>query len=132
MKYLCLCYYDPNLVSTLSASESQELGAAGKPHYEAWEKSGKLAAMGGLSFPQDWKTIRPTDTSDNPESKPLVAEGPYHPSGHRVGAFFFVEALDINEAVEIAAKHPSAHTGRYLGGGIEVCACQGFEFVKPT
>lgn len=132
MKYLCLCYYDPKVANALSASEAQQLAAACKPHYEMWEKSGRLAVIGALSDPQAWKTIRPTDTSGNLEGKPLVADGPYLPGGHRIGAFFFVEALDINEAVEIAAKHPTAHTGRFLGGGIEVCVCEAFEEFEPN
>ena len=132
MKYLCLCYYDPTVANALSASETHELSAACKPHYEAWEKSGKLAALGALSDPQAWKTIHPTDTPDNVEGRPLVADGPYLPGGDRIGAFFFVEAQDINEAVEIAAKHPTAHTGRFLGGGIEVCVCEAFETTEPT
>lgn len=132
MKYMCLCYYDPDVAGALSPGETEELAAACKPHYEAWEKSGKLAAIGGLSDPQAWRTIRPTDTTDNVEGQPIVADGPYLRGGHRVGAFFFVEARDINEAVEIAAKHPTAHTGRFLGGGIEVCVCEGFEAFETS
>lgn len=129
MKYLCLCYYDPSVANALSPSETQALTAACKPHYEAWEKSGNLAALGALSDPHAWKTIRPTDTPFDTDGQPIVAEGPYLRDGHRIGAFFFVEARDINEAVEVAAKHPTAHTGRFLGGGIEVCACEAFEAI---
>lgn len=127
MKFICLCYYDPKIANALSPDEMEALSAACKPHYEAWEKTGKLAELGGLSDPQAWKSIRPTDTPDNAHSQPIVADGPYLSSSERVGAFFFVEAQDINEAVEIAAKHPSAHTGRFLGGGIEVCVCESFQ-----
>jgi hypothetical protein len=127
MKFICLCYYDPKIANALSPDEMEALSAACKPHYEAWEKTGKLAELGGLSDPQAWKSIRPTDTPDNAHSQPIVADGPYLSCSERVGAFFFVEAQDINEAVEIAAKHPSAHTGRFLGGGIEVCVCESFQ-----
>lgn len=132
MKYVCLCYYDPNVANALSPGESQELAVTCKPHYEAWEKTGKLVALGGLSDPQAWKTIRPTDTPDNVNGQPIIADGPYLSSGHRIGAFFIVEAQDINEAAEVAARHPTAHTGRFLGGGIEVCVCEGFETLEPT
>lgn len=132
MKYLCLCYYDPAVANALSADEAQQLAAVCKPHYEKWQKSGRLAAIGALSDPQAWKTIRPMDTASNVEAEPQVAEGPYHPDGHRIGAFFFVEALTIDEAVEIAARHPTAHAGRFLGGGIEVCVCEGFEALEPN
>jgi hypothetical protein len=37
-----------------------------------------------------------------------------------VGAFFMVEARDMDDAIEVASKHPGAHLGEYLGGGIEV------------
>ena len=131
MKFICLCYYDPKVANALSPSEMEALSAACQPHYEAWEKTGKLVALGGLSDPQGWKSIRPTDTTGNVHNQPEVADGPYLASGDRIGAFFFVEAQDINEAVAIAAKHPSAHTGRFLGGGIEVCVCESFE-VQPS
>lgn len=129
MKYLCLCYYNPDIANVLSADETRELTTACKPHYEEWEKSKKIVALGALSDPQPWKTIRPADTLGNTDSPPTVADGPYLPHGHRIGGFFIVEARDIDEAIEIAAKHPSAHTGRFLGGGIEVCACEAFELL---
>jgi hypothetical protein len=127
MKFICFCYYDPNVADALSPSELEALSAACQPHYEAWERTGKLVALGGLSEPQAWKTIRPTDTSDNAHGQPTVTDGPYLASGARIGAFFFVEAQNIDEAVTIAAKHPGAHTGRFLGGGIEVCVCESFQ-----
>jgi hypothetical protein len=37
-----------------------------------------------------------------------------------LGAFFIIGAEDMNEAVEVASKHPGAHLGKYFGGGIEV------------
>lgn len=132
MKFMCLCYYDPNAADALSPGDTQALAAACKPHYEAWENSGRIAALGALSDAQAWKTIRPTDSSGNLDGQPMVSDGPYLHGGHRIGAFFIVEAQDIDEAVAIAAKHPSAHTGRFLGGGIEVCACEAFETLEPT
>jgi len=127
MKYLCLCYYDPHIANALSPSAAEALSAACQPHYEAWEKTGNLVLFGALSDPQAWKSIRATDTTSNVNSQPLVIDGPYLPTRERIGAFFFVEANNIDEAVAIAAKHPDAHTGRFLGGGIEVCVCESFE-----
>ena len=131
MKFICFCYYDPAVANSLSPGEVEALSAACSPHYEAWERTGKLVALGGLSDPQAWKAIRPTDTENNADSPPMVANGPYFSSGDRIGAFFLVEAEDINEAVAIASKHPGAHTGRFLGGGIEVCVFESFEAREP-
>ena len=49
-----------------------------------------------------------------------MTEGPYLTTSEPVGAFFIIEARDMDEAVEVASKHPGAHVGQYLGGGIEV------------
>ena len=127
MKYLCLCYYDPKKTDALSPSDVEVLTNACKPHYEAWENTGKLVLIGGLSDPQAWKSIHPTDTTSDMHSQPVVTDGPLIQTAARIGAYFFVEANDMDEAVQIAAKHPGAHTGRFLGGGIEVCACESFE-----
>lgn len=132
MKFLCLCYYDPKIANNLSSSEMEALSSACQPHYESWEKTGKLVVLGGVSDPQAWKTIRPTDTKANSKSPPIISQGHYLSSEERIGAFFFVEAQDIDEAVTIAAKHPSAHTGRFLGGGIEVCVCESFDLISAS
>jgi hypothetical protein len=51
----------------------------------------------------------------------------YPPAFGTVGAFFIVDAADLDEAVDAAAKHPGAHVGQFLGGGIEVRPCDMFE-----
>jgi hypothetical protein len=49
-----------------------------------------------------------------------VTEGPYVATSEPLGAFFIIEARDMDDAVEVASKHAGAHLGRYLGWGIEV------------
>jgi hypothetical protein len=49
-----------------------------------------------------------------------VTDGPYVRTKEPVGAFFMIEAADLDEAVEVASKHPGAQVGGYFGGGIEV------------
>src|SRR5690606_9894397 len=98
MKFLCLTYYDPDIANNLSPDEAQELSDVCGPHYDAWQKTGKLVAMSGLSDPHAWRTIRPTDTSENVSGQPTVEEAPYLSSSHRIGAFFIVEARDLDEA----------------------------------
>jgi hypothetical protein len=46
-----------------------------------------------------------------------------------VGAFFIVDAKNMDEAVEIASKHPAANLGAHVGWGIDVRACEFFEEV---
>lgn len=127
MKYLCLCYYNVQMSEALTPPVIDALSDARAPHYKAWETTGKLDVIGALSEPKHWKKIRPTDTNGDTDSVPIIGDGPYIDVDEHIGAFFFIEADDIEEAVQTAAKHPSAHYGRFLAGGIQVCPCEAYE-----
>lgn len=114
MKYLCLCYYDQEKFDALSASDLEALGPACRPHDEALRESGRLILVGSLALPRASRTVRPG------RGEPSVTEGPFVAASEPLGAFFIVEARDMDEAVELASKHPGARLGHYFGGGIEV------------
>jgi hypothetical protein len=121
MKYLCLGYYHQEKFNALPNEELEALVKKCRTHDEALLKTGKVSIIGSLSMPQYWKSIRPgTD-------KPSVSDGPFTEAKEIVGAFFIVDATNLNEAVEIAAKHPAAHLGATVGWGIDVRACEFFE-----
>jgi hypothetical protein len=121
MKYLCLCYYDAKKFAALSPAELEALGNVCRPHDEALRNTGRLVAQASLAMPEDARSMRSAGKSH------LVAEGAYAPTREPLGAFFIIEAEDMNEAVQIAAKHPGVHVGEHLGGGIEVRACDMYE-----
>jgi len=114
MKFLCLCHYEPARFAALSQSDRQALGGLCRPHDEALRASGHLVMVGSLGEPASSRTLRPGNGG------PSVSDGPYAPSDEPVGAFFIIEAEDMDEAVSVASKHPGAHLGEYFGGGIEV------------
>jgi len=114
VKYLCLCYYDQRKFEALSESELEAVGPACRPHDEALRNSGHLMLVGSLAEPPSSRTLRPGSGG------PSVSEGPYAATGEPLGAFLIIEARHMDEAVEVASKHPGAHLGRYFGGGIEV------------
>ena len=114
MKYLCLCYYDQDKFDALSESDLEALGRACRPHDEALHASGHLVLVGSLALPPTSRTVRPGS------NQPSVSEGPFVATREPLGAFFIIEAAEIDAAVEIASKHPGAHVGEFLGGAIEV------------
>jgi hypothetical protein len=114
MRYLCLCYYDQKKFDALSRNDLQAIGPACRPHDEALRKSGRLILVGSLALPPSSRTVRPAN------GRPSITDGPYAATDEPLGAFFIIEAEDMNEAVEVASKHPGAHLGKYFGGGIEV------------
>jgi hypothetical protein len=114
MRYLCLCYYDQKKFDALSKSDLEAIGPACRPHDEALRNSGRLILVGSLALPPSSRTVRPAS------GRPSITDGPYAATDEPLGAFFIIEADDMDEAVEVASKHPGAHLGRYFGGGIEI------------
>ena len=121
MKYLCLGYYDEEKFNALPNEELQTLVKKCRSYDEALLKTGKVLLIGSLSMPQYGKSIRPG------AGKPSLTDGPFTEAKEIIGAFFIVEAKNVNEAVEIASKHPAANLGANVGWGIDVRACEFFE-----
>ncbi len=113
MQYLCLCYYDQDRFEALSKDQLAALGRACQPHDEALRQSGHLLLVGSLALPPESRTLRAG------RARASVTEGPFVATREPLGAFFIIEAGDIDEAVEIASKHPGAQIAEF-GGGIEI------------
>ena len=45
------------------------------------------------------------------EGRPPVTDGPFAETKEQLGGFYLIEARDLNEAIQVAAKIPSARTG---------------------
>lgn len=43
--------------------------------------------------------------------KPVVTDGPFAETREQLGGYFMVEAIDLNDAINIAAKIPGARKG---------------------
>lgn len=114
MKYLCLCYYDAARFAARSPAESEVIVSECKPHDEALHKSGHLLAVGSLALPEASACLRPVD------GKATRSDGPFIQTNEPLGAFFLIEAKDLDEAIRVASLHPGAAIGKYFGGGIEV------------
>jgi len=121
MNYLCLCHYDPAHFATLSPEQLAAIPGLCAPHDAALHASGHLVAVGSLAEADRFAVIRPG------EGAPVVTRGPIADTPEPFGAFFIVEADSLDEAVAIAALHPSAHLGRFFGGGVEVRPCESYE-----
>jgi hypothetical protein len=122
MKYLVLCYYDVKEFEALPKDRLDAMVAECKIHDVAFKATGKVDFVASQSDPKTWKCIR------GPKGrKPEVTAGPYAESREQVGAFFIVEAKDMDEALAVAMKHPGPNITQYLGGGLEIRACDFYE-----
>jgi hypothetical protein len=121
VKYLCLTYQDERKVDTLSGSELDAIAAACRLYDEALRRSGHLVATGALQPTRATTTVRPRS------GRVAIADGPFAETREQVGAFFIIEARDLNEAIRVASQHPAAHLGERLGWGVEVRPIDAFE-----
>ena len=121
MKFLCLCYYDAAQFAALTPEDGQKLAELCAPHDEALKGSGRVDFIGSLGMPEQSRTLRANGRTA------ALEEGPFAASAEPLGAFFLIDAADMDEAVQIASLHPGAHLGHLFGGGIEIRPIEGFE-----
>ncbi len=106
MKYACLIYGDEATLQKMSKEEMRQLAAEGKAFHEALEKSGHFVAFHGLTGMDTATTVRVR------EGKTLTTDGPFVETKEILGSIYVIEAKDLNEAIQVVAKFPSARIGR--------------------
>ena len=115
MKFLCLCHYETAAFAQLGPDDFAEIGAICAPHDAALKASGQVNMIGSLGSPDTYHTLRVASGAVVDEA------GPYSETPEPFGAFFIVDAVDIDQAIAIAKLHPGTNLGDKFGrGGIEV------------
>jgi hypothetical protein len=85
---------------------------------------GAVSAIGIGFHPNTLKSIVRIAAIVRPRNgKPSVTNGRFAETKVQIGAFFIIEARDLNEAIRVASIHPAAHQDEHLGWCIEVRAC---------
>ena len=75
--------------------------------YQAFSKEFATAIKGG-------NALQPTGTAvtvRNRNGKPVTTDGPFAETKEQLGGFYLVEAKDLDEAISLAARIPSARWG---------------------
>jgi hypothetical protein len=105
MKYLCMAYEEEEALNSLSRSEWDALRAETLAYVDALRESGHLIITHALKSAQTATTVRVR------KGKVLMTDGPFAETKEQLGGFFLIEARDLNEALQLAAKWPSARLG---------------------
>lgn len=103
MKYLCLLYESESLWNTMSQQETEAIFAEHMTFNETYK--GKI--IGG-------EPLEPTNTATTVRvrnGKVSTTDGPYAETKEQLGGYYLIEATDLNEAIQIAAKIPDARLG---------------------
>jgi hypothetical protein len=105
MKYLCLIYDEERKLDAMSKSESEAFMGEYFAFTNQVKESGHYVAGEALQPVKTATTIRVRD------GRLLTTDGPFAETTEQLGGFYMIEARDLNEAIAVAARIPSARIG---------------------
>ena len=105
MRYVCLIYDNEKKLGAMSQEESQAFMGAYFQFTEEIRKSGNYVAGEAL------QPIAAATSLRKRNGKLSATDGPFAETKEQLGGFYLIEAKDLDEAREIAARIPSVGTG---------------------
>ncbi len=105
MKYLCLIYDDEKQMSGMAKADADAFMGEYFAFTNDIKQSGHYVAGEALHPVHTATTVRIR------QGKVSTTDGPFAETKEQLGGFYLVEAKDLNEALHIAAKIPSARYG---------------------
>jgi hypothetical protein len=105
MKYLCLIYDEEKKMAGMSKSESDAFMGEYFAFTEGIRKDGHYVGGEALQPVQTATTVRIRN------GKMSTTDGPFAETKEQLGGYYLIEARDLNDAIQVAAKIPSARLG---------------------
>jgi hypothetical protein len=105
MKFMFMIYHDENELDALPEAELQTLVDSALEYDERIRRSGHYIVSNALQPARTGRIIRVRD------DKVFTTDGPFAETKEQLGGFFLIEARDMDEACEVAAKFPPARLG---------------------
>ena len=98
MKYLCLVYLEEQKLRAVADSECMACG-------NGFRESGLLVAAEALQPVDTASTVRVRN------GRVMVTDGPFAETKEQLAGFYLLDARDLNDAIQMAAKIPPAREG---------------------
>jgi hypothetical protein len=105
MQYMLLIYDAEDALAKMSPEES------GRFYKEYMTFTEEIRASGHLRGGEELQSIRTATTVRTRAGKTTTTDGPFAETREQLGGYYLIEAQDLNEALKIAARVPSARTG---------------------
>ena len=105
MKYLCLIYESEKNWETMSPADGEAIMNEYFVFTDGIRRSGQYVAGEALQPTQTATTVKVRN------GKVSTTDGPFAETKEQLGGFYLVEAKDLNEAIQVAAKIPAARSG---------------------
>ena len=110
MKYICLGYIEDKYFGQLSEQAQRDFMDACFAYDEELQKNGHM--IGG-------EALQPVNTATTVRSRNgqlQITDGPFAETKEFLGGIMFLEARDMNEAIQLMSRHPSIK----MGGTFEI------------
>ena len=105
MKYLCLVYSEEAKLAGMSDKDFEELDLDSLAYDQEMKDGGYFLAAHALQSVQTATTLRVR------KGKLSATDGPFAETKEQLCGFVLLEAKDLNEAMRVASKIPSARVG---------------------
>jgi hypothetical protein len=105
MKYLCLVYLVEREMIAMSKGEADACTEESLAYDDALRKAGHFVMAHALQPVEAATTVRVRN------GKLSTTDGPFAETKEQLGGFILIEARDLNEAIQVAAKIPLARRG---------------------
>lgn len=105
MKYLCLAYEDETRLNSLSKTEWDALRRETLDYVDALRESGHMIVTEPLQSARTAVTLRVRNGTL------ATTDGPFAETKEQLGGIFLIDAGDLNEAIQVASRWPSAQIG---------------------
>jgi hypothetical protein len=105
MKYLCLAYEEETKLNGMTKAEWDVLREETLSYLTELQNRGHVITAEALQGTRTASTVRVRG------GRISVTDGPFAETKEQLGGFFLITARDLNEAIHVAAKWPSARLG---------------------
>ena len=105
MKYLCLIYDDESTWATMPKEQADAMMGEYFAFTEGIRQSGHYVAGDALQPTVTATTVRVRN------GKISTTDGPFAETKEQLGGYYLIEARDLNDAIQVASRIPSARIG---------------------
>ena len=105
MRYLCLIYDEEKKLGTMSKGESDAFMGEYFAFTEGIRKSGHYIGGEALQPVETATTVRVRN------GKTATTDGPFAETKEQLGGYYLINAKDLNDAIQVASRIPSARVG---------------------
>lgn len=109
MRYMMLVYADEHAKAALSEEENREVAS------RVWALIDEASRRGIFKGADPLEPVGTATTVRMENGKTLVTDGPFAETKEQLGGYFMLDCVDLDEALEWAAKIPACG-----GGCVEV------------